>query len=42
MLQIDNELTVIQKNDFKITYRNDEPENLVIHGDRKESRTSRV
>ncbi|MDX7833819.1 hypothetical protein [Aeromonas caviae] len=35
MLQIDNELTVIQKNDFKITYRNDEPENLVIHGDGK-------
>ncbi|MEB6640877.1 hypothetical protein MXM19_08455 [Aeromonas caviae] len=35
MLQNDDELTVIQKNDFKITYRNDEPENLVIHGDGK-------
>lgn len=35
MLQVDDELTVIQKNDFKITYRNDEPTNLVIHGDCK-------
>lgn len=35
MLQIDSELTVIQKGDFKITYRNDEPTNLVIHGDCK-------
>ncbi|MDX7825729.1 hypothetical protein SJR89_01240 [Aeromonas caviae] len=34
-IQIDDELTVIQKNDFKITYRNDEPETLVIHGDCK-------
>ncbi|AVP84531.1 hypothetical protein [Aeromonas hydrophila] len=33
MLQVDNELTVIQKGDFKITYCNDEPDNLVIHGD---------
>ncbi|MGY3856837.1 hypothetical protein [Aeromonas intestinalis] len=35
MLQVDDELTVIQKNDFKITYRNVEPDNLVIHGDCK-------
>lgn len=35
MLQIDDAYTVIQKNDFKITYRNDEPETLVIHGDCK-------
>lgn len=33
MLQVDDELTVIQKEDFKITYCNDEPDNLVIHGD---------
>lgn len=35
MLQNDEAYTVIQKNDFKITYRNDEPETLVIHGDGK-------
>ncbi|MFQ2602881.1 hypothetical protein ACK30G_08400 [Aeromonas caviae] len=35
MLQTDEAYTVIQKNDFKITYCNDEPENLVIHGDGK-------
>lgn len=35
MLQNDEAYTVIQKNDFKITYCNDEPENLVIHGDGK-------
>ncbi|MFR9702215.1 hypothetical protein ACL00O_06910 [Aeromonas sanarellii] len=35
MLQIDEAYTVIQKNDFKITYRNDEPETLVIHDDGK-------
>ncbi|WP_323928600.1 hypothetical protein [Aeromonas caviae] len=35
MLQIDDAYTVIQKNDFKITYRNDEPETLVIHDDGK-------
>lgn len=35
ILQVDDELTVIQKGDFKITYRNDEPTNLVIHGDCK-------
>lgn len=33
MFQVDDDLTVIQKGDFKITYRNDEPDNLVIHGD---------
>jgi len=33
MLQVDDELTVIQKGDFKITYCNDAPDNLVIHGD---------
>ncbi|MDX7787420.1 hypothetical protein [Aeromonas caviae] len=35
ILQNDEAYTVIQKNDFKITYCNDEPENLVIHGDGK-------
>lgn len=35
MLQNDEVYTIVQKNDFKITYRNDEPENLVIHGDGK-------
>lgn len=35
MLQIDNELTVIQRGEFKITYLNSEPTNLVIHGDGK-------
>lgn len=35
MLQNDEAYTVIQKNDFKIIYRNDEPETLVIHGDGK-------
>lgn len=35
MFQVDDELTVIQKDNFKITYRNDETENLVIHGDGK-------
>lgn len=33
MLQVDDELTVIQKGDFKITYSSDEPSNLLIHGD---------
>lgn len=33
MLQVDDELTVIQKGDFKIVYCNCEPDNLVIHGD---------
>ncbi|MCR3907566.1 hypothetical protein NUK47_02130 [Aeromonas hydrophila] len=33
MFQVDDELTLIQKGDFKITYCNDEPDNLVIHGD---------
>ncbi|MEI4979549.1 hypothetical protein U1499_13830 [Aeromonas caviae] len=33
MLQIDDDVTVIQKGSFKITYLNDEPDNLVIHGD---------
>lgn len=33
MLQIDNEVTVIQKNEFIITYLNSEPSYLVIHGD---------
>lgn len=37
MLQVDSELTVIQKGNFKITYLNDEPDNLVIHCDRKSS-----
>lgn len=37
MLQNDEAYTVIQKNDFKIIYRNDEPETLVIHGDGKHS-----
>ncbi|MGU5740138.1 hypothetical protein [Aeromonas caviae] len=35
MLQIDSELTVILKNDFKITYLNSEPDHLLIHGDGK-------
>lgn len=35
MLQVDDELTVLQKDNFKITYLNDEPDNLVIHGDGK-------
>lgn len=35
MLQNDEVYTIVQKNDFKITYCNDEPENLVIHGDGK-------
>ncbi|WP_349918172.1 hypothetical protein [Aeromonas veronii] len=35
MLQIDDEMTVIQKGEFKITYLNSEPTNLVIHGDCK-------
>ncbi|MGY6036656.1 hypothetical protein [Aeromonas sp. AE23HZ002T15] len=35
MFQVDDELTVIQLGDFKITYRNDETDNLVIHGDGK-------
>lgn len=35
MLQNDEAYTIIQRNDFKITYRNDEPDNLVIHGDGK-------
>lgn len=35
ILQIDSELTVIQKGEFKITYLNDEPDNLVIHCDGK-------
>lgn len=35
MLQIDSELTVILKNDFKITYLNSEPYHLLIHGDGK-------
>ncbi|WP_324034498.1 hypothetical protein [Aeromonas caviae] len=33
--QNDEAYTVIQKGEFKITYRNDEPETLVIHGDCK-------
>lgn len=33
MFQVDDFLTVIQKGDFKITYCNDEPDNLVIYGD---------
>lgn len=33
MFQVDDELTVIQKDGFKIVYCNCEPENLVIHGD---------
>lgn len=33
MLQVADELKVIQKGSFKITYLNDEPDNLVIHGD---------
>lgn len=35
MLQNDDELTVIQKGEFKITYLNSEPTNLLIHGDGK-------
>lgn len=35
MFQVDDELTVIQKNDFKINFLNSEPTNLVIHGDCK-------
>lgn len=35
MLQIDDEMTVIQKGELKITYLNSEPTNLVIHGDCK-------
>ncbi|MFQ2266802.1 hypothetical protein ACK321_12130 [Aeromonas hydrophila] len=35
MLQVADELTVIQKGDFKITYLNCEPDNLVIYGDCK-------
>lgn len=35
MFQVDDELIVIQKDNFKITYRNDEPDNLVIHDDCK-------
>lgn len=31
MFQVDDELTVIQKDGFKIVYCNCEPENLVIH-----------
>lgn len=33
MFQVDDELTVIQKGDFKIVYCNCEPDNLVIYGD---------
>ena len=35
IFQVDDELTLIQKDAFKITYLNDEPDNLVIHGDGK-------
>ncbi|MER0498815.1 hypothetical protein ABR855_12265 [Aeromonas hydrophila] len=35
MFQVDDELTVIEKDDFKITYLNCEPDNLVIYGDCK-------
>lgn len=35
MLQVCAEMTVIQKGEFKITYLNSEPTNLVIHGDCK-------
>lgn len=35
MLQIDDELTVIQKGEFKITYLNIESDHLVIHDDGK-------
>lgn len=35
MFQVDDELTLFQKDAFKITYLNCEPDNLVIHGDCK-------
>ncbi|ENC6659496.1 hypothetical protein ABKY47_004011 [Aeromonas hydrophila] len=33
MFQVDDELSVIEKDGFKVVYCNCEPENLVIHGD---------
>jgi len=35
MFQVDDELSVIQKDCFNITYLNCEPDNLVIYGDCK-------